>query len=52
MYLDTDVVTAGVSDRDLTLMYEADNVEAFTKMFEDNNHNLNKPQKELLLWHS
>ncbi|MCA1806890.1 MAG: GAG-pre-integrase domain-containing protein, partial [Actinobacteria bacterium] len=27
-------------------------MESFTKLLHDNNHNLNKPQKELLLWHN
>ena len=52
MYLAPGVVQAGLSEADLAFLYESQNAEAFTKMFEDNNYNLSKPQKELLTWHS
>jgi len=52
MYLDEGIIQAGLTARDLAFLQEAENIESFTKTFHDNNHNLSKPQKELLLWHS
>lgn len=51
MYLDTKIVQAGFTTKDMAFLFEKNNSEALTKLCHDNNHNLSKPQKELLLWH-
>jgi hypothetical protein len=52
MYVEQDVVQAGLTAHHFQFLRQAGSLESITKLCHDNNHNLSKPQKELLLWHN